>query len=507
MNSISRYDMGEKQYVDAMNLLSEPYGVVSLRTSKKRNLKLHQAILGWLIGTVLMAASACGTNKPVTPVDSAGNSSGVQQGELMVLKPDVTFQKMIGFGGALSWYCSRITDSPRKKEMIRLLFNDLGTDILRLKNWYYPEDYPANKSPDRMAPSYFSHTFEATDELYNLAKTATPNLQVLLSSWGPPPALKSNGKLNEGTLAKNADGSFKYDEFAAYWQDVLDHIGFSPDYISIQNEPSYTNPGWETCKWAPTERADYPGYKTAFEKVHERIKDRPDQPVMIGPEAANLGSGDFGKTFESFADPIKRLSYLKAYAWHPYNFNDSTRIGETTPRLDMIREDYGDRPNIMTEYSGMDWFQTAEFINNAVTHANASAYIYWEMAWDAGSNQAMMRINESGSYLLTPFYYVMKHFAKFVDAGYKRIEVSSGQQELESSAFISPSGDRITLIAINPSDNHCDISLRVSGKSSDRVRAWQSTPGLFWSDKGETDDSDTYSLPGRSITTFVLDLN
>ena len=207
----------------------------------------------------------------------------------ITVDPSTTYQEMVGFGGALTWYCDRVTSSAKKNEILDKMVNDLGADIIRLKNWYYPANYPTNKTPDQMEVSWFKQSFDATNELYDLIKTRNSNTQVLLSSWGPPSVLKDNNNLNEGTLKKEG-GKFVYDQFATYWEDILDHISFTPDYLSMQNEPNYTNPGWETCMWSSSETATLPGYANAIDTLYQRIKDRTDLPVIIGPESANLSS-------------------------------------------------------------------------------------------------------------------------------------------------------------------------------------------------------------------------
>ena len=68
----------------------------------------------------------------------------------MIIDPSVTYQEMIGFGGSLTWYADRIITSPQKTQICQLLFEDLGTDIIRFKNNYYPMGYPAVKSTDVM---------------------------------------------------------------------------------------------------------------------------------------------------------------------------------------------------------------------------------------------------------------------------------------------------------------------------------------------------------------------
>lgn len=83
---------------------------------------------------------------------------------------------MIGFGGALTWYSDRVLVNSKSEEIYQLMFEDLGMNILRLKNWYYPQDYPVNKSPEVMLTSGDKTMFEATNLFY--AKAKENNLKI-----------------------------------------------------------------------------------------------------------------------------------------------------------------------------------------------------------------------------------------------------------------------------------------------------------------------------------------
>lgn len=187
-----------------------------------------------LVLPLLFLVSLAGCDSGVDSPDETDDSSAVQ----VTLDPSTTHQEMVGFGGAVTWYADRVTSSDQQAEIADLMFEDLGLDILRLKNWYYPAGYPDDKTPDEMEVSWFKPHFDATHELYTLAKEHDEDIDILLSSWTPPSALKSNGELEQGTLKKE-DGTFMYGAYAQYWMDVLDHIDFSPRYLSTQNEPSY----------------------------------------------------------------------------------------------------------------------------------------------------------------------------------------------------------------------------------------------------------------------------
>ena len=423
---------------------------------------------------------------------------------VITMNPQVTHQEMVGFGGSLAWYSDPIVNSRRRNEICQLLFEDLGTDIIRLKSWYYPDNYPAYKDVEKMRDDNAVFQWYNTTQVYLAAKHYNPAIKILLTSWGPPEGLKNNASTREGTLKSDANG-FIYDAFAQYWVDLLDHTPFSPDYISIQNEPSYVNAGWTTCQFAPTETKSLPGYDKAFDKVYERIHMRSGAPVMIGPDVATIGNVH-NDAFAAYANVLRDKPSLGFLCYHLYNFTSSTTPEQTIPPLDALKK-YS-KPNIMSEFSeSFDWINTALLINNTLIHANTSAYLHWKLTWDTtpvgSGNQALISIDANGNYTKTPFYYLIKHYAKYVDAGYKRIEATSSTSGVNVSAFIDPSGKQVTSILINTADETVP-EFQVEGYSIGKKKIFQST---------ETDlykimnDANPLSLPPRSVTTVVMDID
>jgi glucuronoarabinoxylan endo-1,4-beta-xylanase len=453
-------------------------------------------VLSFVVSFALMGCDSGGSND--------GENGGGNAAVAVTLDPSDPHQEMVGFGGAVTWFADRITSSDHQAEIVDLMFEDLGLDLLRLKNWYYPAGYPDDKTPDEMEVDWFRQHFEATNELYDLAKQHDEDIDVLLSSWTPPSALKNNGELEEGRL-KEENGEFAYDAFAQYWMDALDHINFTPRYLSIQNEPDYVTPDWETSEWRPTETSEYPGYATALDRVYQRLQSRENAPTLIGPEAANLSSS----SFDAFASALRDKDYVGMYGYHLYNFDESTSISETEPFLRKIPESFDDKPNLMTEYSGMGWLKTAELINNVVVEADAAGYIYWELIWadndQGGADNAMITIDDAGEYERSPFYYVLKHFAKHVDEGDRRIEVRTEESSLSLSGYMNPSGDQLTLVVVN-SFGQKNIDLSVENESIEGLTAVQSIEGSFFEEVSAS-AGEPIGLVQDSITTIVLDLS
>ncbi len=431
----------------------------------------------------------------------------------ITLSPDIRHQTMVGFGGALSWYSSWVYHGSvaNAMDLEQLMFDDLGLDVVRLKNWYYPANYPANTLPAAMPEQ---ESFDANQDFYYAAKTINPDIQVLLSSWSPPASLKSNGERENGGTLKSDAGGYMYDELAQYWVDALDNAGWTPDYLSIQNEPGYSAT-WESCILRPTETAVNAGYAEAADAVWNAIKNRPDAPQMLGSEAENIGTatwpdwngGNPVNTFDALNSPLLSRPYIAAHGYHTYNVWDPSQIDDINAELNMVRDSFGDRPNWMTEYSqsDFDWLQAARMIHNAVVEADTAAYIYWKLVW-ADSPDTMIGIDWSGNYFINDHYYTLKHYAKHVDLGYQRFEVSGSNNDLKVSGFVSPDGSNVTLVAINISANPRQMDL-IHALPIETAEGYQSASNSFYQAMGVVDTTQLIDLPGESMTTLVLGLS
>lgn len=420
-------------------------------------------------------------------------------------------QEMIGFGGALTWYSNWLTSHSKVNEIADLMFTDLGIDIVRFKTWYYPDNYPTNKGVATMSNTgdndYAKAHWDATNQLYTLAKNRNPNIKILLSSWGPPVSLKDNNKLREGTLKKNA-GGFMYDEFAEYWNDLLDYTPFNPDYLSIQNEPTYVNSNWTTCRWAISETSVLPGYNTALNKIYDRIKNRTHVPLFLGPESQDI------PTYSPFVSVLKDNPNVALFGWHPYNINSTTTASAITTSLKNVGS-FSTKPNIMTEFSdNLSWFSTALFIQESLIHANTSGYIYWKLMWAtpaSGEDAAMISTGSAPTtpYQVTPYYYLIKHFSKNVDAGYHRVETTTSTtpaSNLVTTAFVSPDNTKATIIIVNNGTASAKVHVVTEGKTAKSISAVQSKEGSYYTSVSTTTPTKSLSLPAKSITTVVLDL-
>jgi glucuronoarabinoxylan endo-1,4-beta-xylanase len=394
-------------------------------------------------------------------------------------------QTMEGFGASVAWEIYQLYSHSKKSEVYNYLFKELGLDILRLRNIYgRGEDYA------------FPMLGVIVDSFYAYSENEPA---VLISSWSPPASLKSNGQLtNGGTLDSTSTGEFLYGEFARYWMDALEAfgaVGIVPDYISIQNEPSYTA-SWASCRFAPTETDTLAGYDQALDSVYNRLQGLASPPKFLAAEAHGIGYG----TFQSFANEFNHDEYIYGHAYHLYHGGD----GNVNPdafngNLSAIANSYSDKPIFQTEYDYGGWFNTGWLMHNCLVYGNVSGYFYWSSVWSSGGNPLITL--DGSTYTINQVYWVFRQYSKAIHSGWKRVGASVDEDSVRISAYISPDKYDLSVIVINV--GHSDETLDLDFSDFYMIGANM----LRTSEEEKCDlvgyyDGSTLNLPARSITTI-----
>jgi glucuronoarabinoxylan endo-1,4-beta-xylanase len=464
--------------------------------------------------------------------------------------PSVRRQVMDGLGGALTWHSANIFNANQsaanRAALEKLIFDDLGLDIIRLKNWYFPLDWPTNKSPSNISNvdpyGNFRTNHNNNKTFYDMAKKNGRDIQVLLSSWSPPAILKSNNDMRNGGTLKKVNNQFVYADLAQYWVDMLDNQTWTPDYLSFQNEPGYTSIH-ETCIFASVQTSTTAGYGQALDAIHNRIKTRANVPIFVGGESENMNSflgnttiSGSTITFDSSADvtPLASRPHVGINAYHTYdlggvqsNIDSPTTLSKFNKIRSLSRLGTANniaRKNWMSEYSAgdYDWLDTAHLIHTTFVEADASAYIFWKLVWanSTATEEHMITVNTS-SYTVFPTYWGIMHFSKEISRGDQRFDVTQPDftnTNVRVSGYVNPAGKKITLVAINIGTAPADISLSLSGLPVASATAFQSkdadigTNGAFPANSAyqalsSFNYTQVQNLPARSITTYVVNLS
>lgn len=409
------------------------------------------------------------------------------------VKAKETHQTMEGFGASIAWADDQLATHPKKAEIYNYLFNDLGLDILRLRNTY------------RNVPSNFAPTIsQIVQKMRELSPSGT---KILISSWSPPANLKSNSSVNGGnnaTLKKNGTtGKYMYGEFAKYWIDALNaykSIGIEPDFISIQNEPSF-DATWESCRFDATESSTIAGYGHAIDTVYFAFQQAGLHPKILASEVHGIGYN----TFQNYAQNFDH-NFVDGYAYHLYhgesdNVSDNHNPDLFKQNLSAVANSYPDKPKFETEYDRGDWFNTVWLMHNCLVNGNVSGYLWWELVWGTGGKPLIEM--QSNSYTITNYYWAFRQYSKYIDSGWKRVTAEIDADSLRLSAFVNPEGSKLTLVALNIGTKNDSTSFDIQDFTIAHgtiVRTSNTEHGVVAD--STYDGKSVVQLPARSITTF-----
>jgi len=440
------------------------------------------------------------------------------------VKFDSTAQTIQGFGGGAVYYQNWVTAHAAKKAMYDTMFTGLGISYLRLGNWL---------QDTTLAATITGLAVDSEIVAEGRARLGS-RMRILMSSWSAPGPLKVSGTTrNESKLSpKNntlikENGVYVYGKFASWWKASLARYaraGIVPDDISIQNEPDM-NADYEGTVYAPTEltgAADtLAGYAQALKAVHDTLAaSMAKPPRLMAPEVLGVGYGNFPNWVRGLD-----TSKFGAYAYHLYHGNTGDKKYEDPDgfnyRFGVIKNQYGTKPNVMTEFCPMrtllasDMITVARIMQNALVYGNAAGYITWELLWKENGQmvgaenpwQSGSWVNPQG-WVVHGEYHGFRHYSKFITPGWKRVPATPGDTtRTRVSAFRNTAGDSLVLVVLNIGTAADTLDLS-STKFAGTGEVWQSVMSGDMSKRlADVQGSSFLPLPDSSVTTVVLRAN
>ena len=452
----------------------------------------------------------------------AVSAAVLAQGASITVQTDNPEQQVVGFGGGAVYYQGWVTalGASTRQAFYDTAFTGLNLSLLRMGNWV--QDLSEGVSKDDVA-------------IVKAAKERQGDkLKIEMSSWSAPANLKPSNSLNgsdaggdktKATLKTSSTdpyGKFVYKEFASWWkQSYLAYraAGIPIDYISLQNEPDMFADYHETL-FDPTESGTVAGYAQALNAVYDSLKSIENPPKILGPEPLGIGYNDFQNYMQAL-DANK----LDGYAYHLYHSGSGKQAWEdyVSPEafrspMEGIMTQYlsATKPIIMTEFCSMSengkeeyMIGLAHIMQVGFTSGGISGYIAWELFWGDGKGQ-LIGVCTKGwgdctedKIVISPEYHAMRHYSKFVNPGWYVVPaIVSGADNLYAVAFRNENGkDSVTVVVINEGTSAVSLDAPAIQLENMSVTVVQSV------ENGEKSKSiaaaQTYSLPGRSITTLL----
>jgi glucuronoarabinoxylan endo-1,4-beta-xylanase len=476
----------------------------------------------WAVALGCVLACGCGGAGGANDAGAsdAADAPGAPVADVTVaVDTTVTHQTMVGFGASLVYYADFVSGRQvANDDIYDVLFNQLGLDVLRIGNWYQ------NQTETGTSTS----TLFSDSAIPIIVQGATAALghppRIVMSSWTPPAYLKSNADTkNGGTLARPgaAGTGYDYAGFAQWWVSALSAygaMGVAPDYVSIQNEPELMT-NYESCLFDAAAGGANALYGSAVDAVYAAVtaSSLAKKPALVGPETIGLGPiAASGDTLDDYVGGLN-ASALGAIAHHLYSGGSTSDDPDSyipVMNVEASRLATANRPLFMTEFAPPTptLLATAWLIHNALTIEGVSVYLYWALAWAPGSpvnwlvtvENPQAAFTTPKGYTINDPYYALKHYAKWIDEGWVRVDATSLMSTVKASAFLSPAGTDLTVVLINTDVAAHTVAVGAGSFPIARAAAYRSSGTDERAAPTEIAAGNVVTLPAGSILTMTL---
>lgn len=329
----------------------------------------------------------------------------------------ITYQHVSGFGGfspSPTW--SYWLDDAAMDKLFGKGDNQLGLNILRL--------YIANNR------NFWN------GGVANARRAKKHGAFVFASPWSPPASWKTNNSdSNGGELLES-----KYGDWATFLNDYYKYMkqqGVTIDAVSVQNEPDW-KAEYQSCLWTGEKMAKF--LREHGSKIECKV---------IAPEAIHFTRS----MHEPILNDEKACEQLDIVGGHFYGWDGSSYPLAAQKGKEVWMTEFLINERQQNEKKDINWkddgFLFARSINDAML-ANMSAWVHYSLKRYYGC----LGDGQFGTVdnAITKRGYILSHYAKYV-SGTTRVRhlLDDASGRLSSSAYLTPSGDSVVVMVLNPS--------------------------------------------------------
>lgn len=415
-----------------------------------------------------------------------------------------TYQKWLGFAGTFNekgWEALSKLSAGERDRAIKLLFdksNGIGFTWGRIpigSSDYGLVRHTLNETAGDTAMNNFSI---ARDKQYLIpyikaAQAVKPGILFWASAWTPPTWMKTGAKDAagfDGGAFRNEPKYLKANAlYTVKFLEAYKAEGIPIKAICPQNEPGYTC-HYPSCGWGkyalppPEGGADVNGTEYLSTYVADYL--RPMLPAETDLWFGTLSNNNFASAYWNAAK-TKAGQYIKGVGLQWNNLGMVSSIASAGYLAIQSEHQCGNYPwktatnnvanadstNFFASYAPNNYAYGLESWRLIAAWIKAGVHVYsaWNMVLDTGGfnldqarkwpQNALLAVNyQSATLKVTPYYYVMRHIAQFVDTGAIRLGTTGG----DALAFRNPDGSVITIM-YNPATSAATMTVAVSGKS------------------------------------------
>jgi glucosylceramidase len=414
-------------------------------------------------------------------------------GVTVVLRPEKSFQRIEGFGGAFTEAAAytfyRMKPELRKEILGRYFDPEKGIGYtmgrVHINSCDFAlENYDYVREGDAALESFdVSREDRWVVPFVKAAEAARGgSIRLLASPWSPPAWMKTNGNMNFGgkLLPECRDAWARY--FTEYVK-AMRARGLDIRAVTVQNEPAAVQT-WDSCIYEAWEEG-------AFVRDH------------LGPALARAGLSDVRiyvwdhnrdiiveRAMGALADP-EAAKYVYGIADHWY-------VSEDFGNLSKVHELFPDKHLLFSEgcvEGGVQPDSRApgeRYARNMIGEFNnwQEGWLDWNLLLDetGGPNHVenfcdapvIADTKAQALHFHSSFYYI-GHFSRYVKPGAARIETAAGEETpLQFVGFVNEDGAAV-LIALNETGKEIRFNAELNGQYVPHALPAHSIMTLVWS--------------------------
>lgn len=389
------------------------------------------------------------------------------ENQIINIYPEITYQSIIGFGGAFTESTGFALKSLPIEKQVNLLNEyfsksglnysigrlPIGSSDFSLKSYSYSNKADLSDFSIEKDKEYIISTVKS-------ALKINPNLKFLASIWSPPKFMKSNKMLVLGGKLLKEHKQTLADYYCKYIKEYLKNE-ISINYITVQNEPNAVQI-WESCLYSPEEEMDF-----AVNYLFPTLKrNQLNTKILIWDHNKEKL---FTRSLAELKDN-KSLEAISGIAFHWYT-------GDHFENIELTHNAFPGKLLFHTEgCTGYSKFNPKEEVKNAEIYGHdilgdlnsgIHAFIDWNLILDnkGGPNHKLNYCNspvminkEKDDYIKNLTFYYIGHFSKFIQTGAKRIAYSKYTSDIEITSFINPDNS-IAVVLMNKNDFNKEYNL------------------------------------------------
>ena len=426
---------------------------------------------------------------------------------LITLNPVEKFQTITGFGGSFTessaYLLNRLSVANRKK-VLNAYFSEEGANYSLTRTHIASCDFSlSNYTYAKVENDKLLKDFSIEEDrnvlipmILDAKAISKEGFKIIASPWTSPPWMKDNKKYVGGKLLPEFN-----DSFALYFSKYLEAYkkeGINIWGVTVINEPHGNGNNWESTLFSPKEMTNFVQNHLGpkFEKdgwadikilgydqnraglqewVDEMFKDEKTSKYYAGTAIHWYES-----TYDYFPDA---LQYAHKKAPNKYLIQTEACVDSEIPHWN---DDAWYWKKEATDW-GWDWASEKDkhlhpkyapvnrYATDIIGCLNnwVDGWVDWNMVLDkqGGPNwfknwcvAPVIVDPEKDEVYLTPLYYTMAHFSKFMRPGAVKIGCTINHKDLMTTAVKNPDGT-IAIVIFNPTSEKHNLEIKLNNKA------------------------------------------